>query len=341
MMKIWRYITILAISLAACMVTGCKEEEETKDYLDGSITLRMPKYVVKGYTHKFKIDTLATLISPDGTGVGYYFSNPVTGSLDTVLLRDGSYAPKYPDGIYSYTVGQEIGDETLYLVGFGSRDFYTASYGATYTIVDPAMDGTGSLTGFKRSSAEYQFTDARDGKQYWAINLDGTEWMSQNLGWRGAGAPFYNAEVMANVLGQYYSWEAAQTACPEGWRLPTDEEVKALALSFGGVEDENGGMTGIAGDFMADLYFNGETLWPYWPQIQITNATSLYMIPTGYAVVDGSMYLFSEMESYSVFWTASEQEGKGVYRYIFEDQNNLMFGLGSKTGFAAPVRCIK
>lgn len=342
MMKFWRYIPVLAIAFAACFVTGCKDDEkEEKDFLEGSLSLSMPKYVEKGYTKQFKIDTLATVKSPDGSGVGYYFNNTVTGKLDTVLLRDGSYGPGFPGGIYTYSAGEKIGSESLSLVAFSTSDYYTTSSTAKYNVVDPSMDGTGSLTGFERSEAEYSFTDNRDGKQYWAIDIDGTSWMSQNLGWRGAGAPFYNSEVMANILGQYYSWEAAQTACPEGWRLPSDEEVKALATSLGATEDENGGMVGIAGDLMADLYFNGTALWPYWPTINITNSASLYMIPTGYAVMDGSMYLFSEMESYSLFWTSSEQGGRGVYRYIYEDQNNLMYGLGSKTGFAAPVRCVK
>lgn len=342
MMKIRRYIPVLAIVFAACILSGCKkDDDDTKDYLEGSLTLSMPKYVTKGFTKQFKIDTLATITAPDGSSVGYYFNNPVTKTRDTVLRRDGQYNPKYPDGIYHYTAGTEIGVEQLSLIAFSSKDYYTVTAPVDYNIVDPAMDGTGSLTGFKRSEQEYTFTDSRDGKQYWAIDIDGTSWMSQNLGWRGAGAPYYNSEVMANVLGQYYSWEAAQTACPEGWRLPSDEDVKALAIGLGATEDENGGFVGVAGDLMADLYFNGTSLWPYWPSVKIKNTVSLYLIPSGYAVMDGSMYLFSEMESYSVFWTSSEKDGRGVYRYIYEDQDILMYGLGSKKGFAAPIRCIK
>lgn len=342
MMKFWRYIPVLAIAVATCFATGCKDDDDdTKDFLEGSLTLSMPKYVEKGYTKQFKIDTLATIKAPDGSGVGYYFNNQVTKTRDTVLLRDGSYAPGYANGIYTYKAGTEIGEEQLNLIAFGSSDYYTVTASADYSVVDPSMDGTGSLTGFERSAQEYTFTDTRDGKKYWAIDIDGTSWMSQNLGWRGAGAPFYNSEVMANVLGQYYSWEAAQNACPEGWHLPSENDVKALAASLGATEDENGGLVGIAGELMADLYFNGSALWPYWPSVKITNGASLYMIPTGYAVMDGSMYLFSEMKSYSIFWTSSEQNDRGVYRYIYEDQNTLMYGLGSKTGFAAPVRCIK
>lgn len=321
---------------------GCKDKEEpTKDYLEGYMNLLMPRYVERGYAKQFKIDTLATIKAPDGTGVGYYFRNPVTSKSDTVLLRDGTYAPGYPDGVYTFNVGTEIGDDRLSLVAFGSSDYYTTSSQADYTVVNPAMDGTGSLTGFDRTEEEAQFTDSRDGMKYWYKDFDGTSWMTQNLGWRGTGAPFYNSEVMASILGQYYTWEDAQTACPEGWRLPTDEEVRTFAKSFGATEDENGGLVGVAGAFMADLYFNGTSLWPYWPNIKITNEASMYLIPTGYAVFGDGRYEFSKMESYSLFWTASEMEGRGIYRYLYEDQDVLMLGLGSKDSFAAPVRCVK
>lgn len=333
---------IVVLAVAALAFVGCKDdEEETKDYLEGYLTLSMPKYVAQGYSKQFKIDTLAHVKAPDGSGVGYYFHDPVTSKSDTVVLANGSYAPGHPDGVYTFTVGDETGDGYLTLIAFSTSDYYTTSAKAEFVVVNPAMDGTGSLTGFDRTEDETQFTDSRDGMKYWCKDFDGTAWMTQNLGWRGTGAPFYNSEVMANVLGQYYTWEDAQTACPEGWRLPSDEDVKALAGAFGATEDSNGSLCGVAGAFMADLSFNGSSLWPYWPNIKITNAASMYLIPTGYAVHSDGRYDFSEMASYAVFWTAGEKDGKGVYRYIYEDQDMLMQGFGSKDSFAAPVRCIK
>lgn len=342
MMNFRRYMPLMVLALASLAIAGCKDKEEaTKEYLEGIIELGMPRYVGQGFVKQFKIDTLATIKAPDGSGVGYYFRNPVTDKSDTVMLNNGVYAPAYPDGVYTFNVGDEVGDGYLTLVAFSTSDYYTTSGKADYTVVNPAMDGTGSLTGFDRTEEETQFTDDRDGRKYWSKDFDGTQWMTQNLGWRGVGAPFYNSEVMANVLGQYYTWEDAQSACPDGWRLPTDEEVKDLAAKFGATEDDNGGLRGVAGAFMADLYFNGASLWPYWPNITITNESSMYMIPTGYAVVGDGRYEFSKMESYSLFWTSSEKNGRGVYRYLYEDQDVLMEGLGSKDSFAAPVRCIK
>lgn len=342
MMILKRYMSIVVLAAAALVLAGCKDDkEETKEYLEGYLTLSMPEYVAQGYTKKFKIDSLATVKAPDGSGVGYYFQNSSISEKDTVMLANGSYAPGHPDGVYTCSVGSKTGNASLTLVAFGSSDYYTRSAKAEYVIVNPAMDGTGSLTGFNRSEDEYQFTDSRDGKKYWCKDFAGTTWMTQNLGWRGKGAPFCNSEVMADVLGQYYTWNDAQTACPQGWRLPSDEEVKAFAASFGATEDENDGLCGVAGAFMADLYFNGTALWPYWPNMKITNAASMYMIPTGYAVVSDGRYGFSKMASYSLFWTAGEMEGKGIYRYIYEDQDVLMLGLGSKDSFAAPVRCVR
>ena len=344
-----RYIPVVALAAVLGILSGCKKDEPEKEYLDGTIRLELPTYVAKGYTKQFKIDTLATITAADGSGVGYYFNNTVTGKRDTVMLRDGSYAPGFPGGVYTYTVGDKTGNSSLSLIAFGSEKYYSTSGKAFYTVVDPAMDGTGSLTGFNRAETEHQFTDERDGHDYWYTEVDGTMWMTQNLGWRGAGAPFYNSEIMAEVLGQYYTWDDARTACPEGWRLPSEEEVKSFATSFGAVEDSNGSLVGMAGDFMADLYFNGSPLWPYWPGVNITNAACMYLIPTGYAIVNEGKYEFpnplvdSEGTSigYSLFWTGDELDGRGVYRYIYEDQNIIFQGLASKDSFAAPVRCVK
>ena len=30
-------------------------------------------------------------------------------------------------------------------------------------------------------------------------------------------------------MGRVYSWNAAQNACPEGWHLPSEEELKSMA----------------------------------------------------------------------------------------------------------------
>ena len=65
------------------------------------------------------------------------------------------------------------------------------------------------------------FEDPRDGEVYKTITVDSTTWLAENLRFETDTGSYChrNADTCA-ILGRYYSWGAAQKACPEGWRLP-------------------------------------------------------------------------------------------------------------------------
>ena len=44
---------------------------------------------------------------------------------------------------------------------------------------------------------------------------------------------FEEKEDNCNKYGRLYTWEAANTACPNGWRLPTDDEWWTMASYYG------------------------------------------------------------------------------------------------------------
>jgi len=85
------------------------------------------------------------------------------------------------------------------------------------------------------------FIDKRDGQEYQTVKMpDGKIWMAQNLNYKVDGSWAYNNdEANAAKYGRLYTWEAAKTACPKGWHLPTREEWAALVEAAGG--DENAG----------------------------------------------------------------------------------------------------
>jgi len=55
------------------------------------------------------------------------------------------------------------------------------------------------------------------------VEISGIYWASRNVG-EIPGTFAENAES----AGGHFSWEEAQEVCPEGWRLPTIEELSAL-----------------------------------------------------------------------------------------------------------------
>ena len=42
---------------------------------------------------------------------------------------------------------------------------------------------------------------------------------------------------MDMIFGKYYTWTEAQTACPEGWELPSDADFVELARKVSGKDD--------------------------------------------------------------------------------------------------------
>ena len=56
------------------------------------------------------------------------------------------------------------------------------------------------------------------------VVINGVKWATRNVG-----APGTFASSLHNY-GELYTFEEAQKACPEGWRLPTHQEIEKLAF---------------------------------------------------------------------------------------------------------------
>ena len=332
-MKLNRWLVPVLLA-AAAVLAGCKKESE-KEYksMDGGLSLSMPAYVLPGYTKTFDLDTLTTLSRADGGKIGYSFTNPDTGKPDTLVTADGTVRHK----TYTVTAPDKLGTFTLRLSAFADpdSDYLGASESVSFTVVRPGVGSQSSITHFDLTPIS--LTDSRDGRVYYTTQAGGHDWMRQNLAWEGAGMPYLDCPAMTDVFGRYYTWEEAQTACPEGWRLPTDADWVALA---GGAEAGRD-ISGLAGKLMGDLYFNGTKMWEYWPAVKITDETFLSVMPTGFATVGEGTGTFQGLYTYAAFWTADESEGLGVCRYIYHDKDILYRGRMSKTDFAASVRCVR
>lgn len=74
-----------------------------------------------------------------------------------------------------------------------------------------------------------ELLDSRDGQSYPTVELAGTKWMARNLNFSAPESECYdNRAEHCEKYGRLYSHNDAQTACPEGWRLPTYEDWKAV-----------------------------------------------------------------------------------------------------------------
>ncbi|GHU70872.1 hypothetical protein FACS189413_11830 [Bacteroidia bacterium] len=66
------------------------------------------------------------------------------------------------------------------------------------------------------------------------VVINGVRWATRNVGRRGKFAD------SSEEYGEYYTFEEAKAACPDGWRLPTEDELQSLADADSIWTSENG-----------------------------------------------------------------------------------------------------
>ena len=114
------------------------------------------------------------------------------------------------------------------------------SANATLTVnMNSDLALTANFTGgqFNPDVTYSSFTDERDGKSYRTVEIGGKVWMAQNLNYEnhvlGNSICYNNNASNCAAYGRLYNWDAATTACPDGWHLPTRQEWTDLVQTVG------------------------------------------------------------------------------------------------------------
>lgn len=204
-------------------------------------------------------------------------------------------------------------------------------------------------------------TVAYQGETYQTIKIGDQCWFAENLRYLpsvsspGTGSSEINnyyvygntstsvstARSNANfqLYGTLYNHQAALTACPEGWKLPSDEEWKTLEL-FLGIQPDVIDNLGWRGTNQASQLAGNSGLWSNGQLItdQEFGTSGFNALPGGYRDEEGN---FNAAESFGFWWTnSSSSEDKAWARGIGYNQNNInRFKYYKEAGFS--VRCIR
>lgn len=159
------------------------------------------------------------------------------------------------------------------------------------------------------------FTDTRDGENYNWVRYGNLEWMAENFRYnlndQEQTCRLYkidNKAVDVKKYGRLYTHVGALNACPEGWRLPTDEDWKNLEIQLGMSAtdaDKMGYRSNIANRMLNE--YDSQ------PALNLTLAgyytPNMTMGLTGYRFIGSKAY----------YWTASTDTDKGENFFIFRE----------------------
>ncbi len=170
--------------------------------------------------------------------------------------------------------------------------------------------------------------DWRDGTEYKTVKVGGLVWMAENLNFATTENSwcFNNKEKICSVAGRLYSWNNAQTVCPEQWHLPDNSEWHAL---FEYIDQQNGGN------------FPGKDMKAGYGWLSGANGIDTYLFT---ALPAGIYRVGSHFESagrYGVWWSASERDYYNGYYWHLEYQSHrhLQSHHVKVDGFS--VRCVQ
>lgn len=202
-----------------------------------------------------------------------------------------------------------------------------------------------------------------DGNQYHTIIIGDQEWMMENLkvthyrngdpiphitdsnGWvgtsNGAYCVYGNQPYHADTYGHLYNWFAVNDSrglAPEGWHVPTDDDIKELEIYLGMSQNQTNstGWRGsnegskLAGS--ADLWING--LLENDPEF---NISGFRLRPGGCRNDNGDFYCLT---ANGFFWSSSESSSSAWSRYLYYPYTTVNRSTMNKHyGFS--VRCVR
>lgn len=186
-------------------------------------------------------------------------------------------------------------------------------------------------------NAAQTLKDDRDGKTYDIIKICNQWWMKENLNYKPktGNTFYYNNDSVANYLiyGRlYYGTHLySENICPNGWRVPTDNDWKVLEMCFGMTQAQADASGWRGTDQSTQMKSN--TNWDG------TNTKNLGLVPGGNNTGAG---VFSGKGTSAFYWTSTITTGNNVtYRQLNSSEGRINKSNMHSGNATASVRCIR
>jgi len=169
--------------------------------------------------------------------------------------------------------------------------------------------------------------DSRDGRTYQWMKIGKKAWLVENLKYDAKPCSwFYNKDTAYSMPnGRLYTWNAAMTACPKGWILPSEGDWTQLIAKLGGVEVAGGKLQD-----MDSLYWNSNKNIP-------ASAKTLSSLLGGVRHSDST---YTGISLWGGLWSATAA-GDVATNYLFAHGDKTIVKSSNEKNSAFGVRCVK
>ncbi|MBQ3780804.1 MAG: hypothetical protein II801_03355 [Bacteroidaceae bacterium] len=180
----------------------------------------------------------------------------------------------------------------------------------------PVESSSSAPAAFKCGS---DFSDSRDEAKYATVKIGTQCWFAENLNYSAKNSACYgDDDANCTKYGRLYRWTEAQSACPEGSRLPTADDWDEL-LNY------------LGNPMVAGKYLKDESSWSV-----AEDAYGFSALPAGYYSEDDE---YVQIEQMTVFWSAAAS-GPDAESYVLRSSEiSIERGIYPKTNKMS-VRCL-
>jgi uncharacterized protein (TIGR02145 family) len=188
-----------------------------------------------------------------------------------------------------------------------------------------------------------EMTDDRDGQIYQTVTLGDQTWLAENLNYETDNSWCYDEDPdNCDTFGRLYDWEAAMTACPDGWHLASDEEWSSLIKYLDPKADPNATLaeSDVAGGLLkaTGTVEDGTGLWRR-PNKDASNTSGFSAVPSGTRFASGS---FNMVGQHVMFWTSTEYDTDNAWTRMLDYNQSGIFrdNTAITKDYAIAVRCV-
>ncbi|MBO7061437.1 MAG: fibrobacter succinogenes major paralogous domain-containing protein [Fibrobacter sp.] len=190
-----------------------------------------------------------------------------------------------------------------------------------------------------------EMTDPRDGMVYKTTTIGGMTWMAENLNYfdiEGAASSvkndwcYWDKPENCESAGRLYTWKVAQRICPEGWRLPTNEDWAAL-------------LTAVGADSVNEILWTGssklKSVSGWENDGSGTDDFGFTALPAGMKFISRTQDGFTYHGCSSLMWASTEADGGAAdslayHMYLDCSNDNAIVNTVKKID-GLSVRCVK